>query len=281
MAKRRKHRVSISVAGLLSAFVLTGCSTDSDTKINQSSDTPVAEDSHSNQAPALSLEPEAESDSISERTDLNTDDMAYLTQLALTRGHLFVGKQLYKAGHVDHAKTHMQHPESELYADIEPALTFRGSPGFAAELQALANAVETEQGESAVEEAYQTLTRAISASEALVDESSNRLASRLKLAAGLMRIAADEYAVAVVDGEMQNAHEYQDALGFVHVANRLVSSTQPEGPQGRLMLEQVAEIFASLKPLWPNLIPPDTLDTRASQLRSAASKVELLALGLN
>ena len=45
-----------------------------------------------------------------------------LTQLSLIRGHLFVGMELYRQGAVDHAKTHMKHPQDEIYASLRPAI---------------------------------------------------------------------------------------------------------------------------------------------------------------
>ena len=72
-------------------------------------------------------------------------DNEYLTQIALMRGHLYVGIELYKNGYVDNAKRHMKHPRSELYSDIIPTFKAKNSKGFTVELESLASAVEGEE----------------------------------------------------------------------------------------------------------------------------------------
>jgi len=212
--------------------------------------------------------------------NLATNDLAYLTQLSLMRGHLFVGNQLYKMGHVAHAKTHMKHPKAELYTDVELAFSARGAAGFANELKALATAVEADKGKAAVNAAYAALDSAISASESKVSHASSSPAEKLKLAVALLRVAGEEYAIAVVDGKMENAHEYQDALGFTQIAKQIVNSIKSDDQTTSSAIEKAAKTLAKLDPMWPSLIPPATLQTEAGQLYGAASQIEILALGL-
>ena len=225
-------------------------------------------------------EGEGEGGGAASQVDLATDDLTYLTQLGLMRGHLLVGNALYQGGHIEHAKTHMKHPESELYADIEPALNSCQGSGFAAELQALAGAVETEQGDQAVAEAYAAIEAAIASHEALVAEASNTLAAKLALVVALLRVAGDEYGIAVVDGKMENAHEYQDAYGFTRIAKTIVSDTTTDDAATSVVLEKAAAVLDGLDTLWPGIIPPETLETEAGQLYGAAAQIQLLALGL-
>lgn len=213
--------------------------------------------------------------------NLSVDDVAYLTHLGLMRGHLFVGYSLYEQGHVAHAKTHMKHPESELYEDIVSAFQARSVPGFAAELSGLAKAVEQERPQAEVRRAYQTLTTAISRCEQAVTGKATTTASDyLKHVSELLRVAGEEYAIAVVDGRMENAHEYQDAYGFTVVAGNVVDSIKGGDQRTREAREKAAALIAELKPLWPGLIPPDALSTEASALYGAAARIEILALGL-
>jgi hypothetical protein len=135
--------------------------------------------------------------------DLTTNDLAYLTQLGLIRGHLYIGHKLYMAGHLDHAKTHMKHPESELYADIVPAFVGRNTVGFEQPLEALATAVNDDLGSEKVDIAYQELLGGIGISEAAINQSSHTTAEKLKLAVELLRVAGEEYAIAVVNGKME------------------------------------------------------------------------------
>lgn len=206
--------------------------------------------------------------------NLAVDDIAYLTQLSLMRGHLFVGYELYKAGHAEQANTHMKHPESELYADIAPVFAARGARGFAEELSGLAMAVEKDLGREAVDLAYTALTSAITKSEMAVAETAKSPKDNLKVVAQLLRVAGEEYGIAVVDGKMENAHEYQDALGFTTIAKAIIDSI--DGAPD--VQNQAKEILAGLKPLWPSLVPPVMLSTEAGQLYGAAARIELLAL---
>ncbi|MEO1481134.1 MAG: hypothetical protein AAFU77_03430 [Myxococcota bacterium] len=206
-------------------------------------------------------------------TDLGTDNTAYLTQLGLMRGHLLVGYELFKAGHLDAAKTHMKHPENELYATVAPAFAARGTGGFASELEALAAAVENNAPKATVDAAYGTLVSAIERNEKpAVDEST---AARIKLAAGLVRVAAEEYAIAVVDGKMQNAHEYQDAYGFTKIARMNVTVAA----DGEAKSEALKLLDEALNTMWPGLLPPDSLDSRAEQLYGIAARLDFLAAG--
>ena len=208
--------------------------------------------------------------------DLSSNDLAYLTQLSLIRGHLYVGYKLYKSGHIDHAKTHSKHPKSELYAAIEPVFSVRGLDGFATELSVFSNALERELSSKTVDLAYQALSESISKHEAQVSEKAKTPAEQLKLVAALLRVAGEEYAIAVVDGKMQNAHEYQDALGFTMIAKTVVQQIEEADDQKK----QALTLLDDLMPLWPGLVPPDTLSTEAGQLYGAAAKVDLLALSL-
>ncbi|MEM1023072.1 MAG: hypothetical protein AAGJ19_05300 [Myxococcota bacterium] len=206
--------------------------------------------------------------------DLATDNLAYLTQLGLIRGHLHVGYELFKAGHAEAAKTHMKHPEHELYADLVPAFQARKASGFSKELQALAVGVEEGKPAKEVEAAYDGLTAAITKNEKAAETGAPK--ERLELAAALVRVAGEEYAIAVVDGKMKNAHEYQDALGFTTVARGIVSEL-PDGEAKSKASEMLDEVLGKM---WPGLVPPDELKTAADELYGTAARIDLLAARL-
>lgn len=218
-----------------------------------------------------------EGEGASQAIDLSKDDIAYLKQLGLMRGHLLVGYELYKAGHVEHAKTHMKHPKMELYADVEPAFSPRGAAGFADELTALATSVEQEKDQAVVDAAYKNVTDAIAKSEGVAVLTP---AQKLQLVSGLLRVAGEEYAIAVVDGKMENAHEYQDAYGFTQICKQIVSNMNTKDAAVADAATKTQAIIEELTPIWPGIVPPDTLDFHASALHGAAAKVELLAIGL-
>lgn len=204
-------------------------------------------------------------------------DLAYLKQLGLMRGHLRVGYSLYLDGHLDAAKTHMKHPGSELYADLVPAFKARGVDGFANQLSALAAAVENDRGDTAVERAYAALLDGISSSEAEVSVAMDAPAPRLQLAAGLLKVAAEEYAIGVVDGRLENAHEYQDAYGFTRTALAVAEGIHAENPTAIEAQQRAIELIDELSPAWPALVPPERVNFRADRIAAAAADIESLA----
>ncbi|MEO0812958.1 MAG: hypothetical protein AAFY60_08845, partial [Myxococcota bacterium] len=122
---------------------------------------------------------------------------------------------------------------------------------------------------------YDALVGAIAKNEAPALASLGTPAPRLKLVAALVREAAAEYAIAVVDGKMMNAHEYQDAFGFTTVARGLVEGL-PDGAAKADAAKTLDEVLGSM---WPGLMPPEALSTAADQLHGAAAKIDLLAAG--
>lgn len=269
MHKRKKLWASISAITFASATGLVGC----DTTVEQNDSLASVQVSQS--AVAISSDGEGEGASAL-ALDMTTSDITYLTQLSLIRGHLYVGHQLYMAGYLDHAKTHMKHPKSELYADIIPAFEARSTSGFGQELQNLATAVNDDLGSKEVDAAYQKLLDKITISETAVESMSQTPKEKLKLVAALLQVAGEEYAIAVVNGKMENAHEYQDALGFTTIARSIISQLDANTDSH----QHAATLVDSIKPLWPTLIPPSTLDTDAGEIYGVAAKVELLALSL-
>ncbi len=264
MFKRKKLWVSVGIA-TISTSALVACSPETEQQAQQ---TPVTQ-------AATTIVQEGEGEGAAPEVNIATDDLAYLTQLGLVRGHLYVGYQLYMDGHLDHAKTHMKHPKSELYSDLIPAFDTRGTKGFANELSQLANAVNQDQGTDKVTHAYHQLIQAIEHHEQAIQTRSRAPAERLKLAAALLRVAGEEYALAVVDGKMENAHEYQDALGFSTISHHIINQLSDTETQ-----QKANALIESILPLWPSLIPPATLDTDAGQIYGVAAKLDLLAASL-
>lgn len=231
-------------------------------------------------------EGEGEGEAGGEGTVMNSA-AAYLAQLALIRGHLDVGVDLYREGHTEAAVTHMKHPGHELYAGLVPAFEARGVDGFADALETLATTVEEGGEREAVEAAYTAVREGITAAEAGVPaEERNDAIMQFRVIVRLMRTAAAEYAIAVVDGRMENAHEYQDALGFVRVARRMVDRLADDSEQtarggvndaiavARTQLDEIRD-------LWVGLVPPDTLDREPARLYGATARVELAATAID
>jgi hypothetical protein len=182
-----------------------------------------------------------------------SDDVVYLTQLGLMRGHLFVGVRLYQEGEHGEAATHMKHPESELYAELRPGLEHRAAADFASHLEALAVAVETHQSVAQVDRLYEELVLSIKQAEAMTAAlSAPQVALVIK---SLLDNVAYEYAIAVgPDGVLRNAHEYQDCLGFVEVANEYINTLQQHSNEPA-SIQGLRQQMAFLQQVFPVTTP--------------------------
>ena len=208
--------------------------------------------------------------------DLSTDNAAYLAHLGLIRGHLWGGLKLYREDHIAMAKTHMKHPEDELYAGLPPVFKARGVGGFAKELSTLAEAVNNEQGDEAVEAAYEQLLKAITKSEGM---SAMTAKETLLSISQMIRTAADEYAIGVKKGEIVNVHEYQDAYGFTEIAiERLERLSDEQKKQAASDIANTKALLLELRTLWPTVNPQGDVEGDASHLYGAAARIELSAL---
>ena len=205
------------------------------------------------------------------------EDTRYLTQLGLMRGHLLVGHALFALGEHQAAQSHAKHPSDELYADVAASFEARGVAGFAAELEAHANAMAMGK-EAAVEDAYQALLAAIGDTEAVVDVPASLAGA---VVAALLREAAREYDIGIVDGQLENAHEYQDAYGFTQVALALARRHHAQTQRSetdRELFRQISSEIQALQDLWPALMPPPRLETSGSRIDAAAAVIDDLLL---
>ena len=75
--------------------------------------------------------------------------------------------------------------------------------GFATELEALALSVENNEALSIVSKNYNILLEAISQNENYVDSKSNTFDNKVLLVKSLLEIAAEEYAIGIVDGNIR------------------------------------------------------------------------------
>ena len=211
--------------------------------------------------------------------NLATDDAAYLTQLGLIRGHLEVGYALYQQDLPELAETHMKHPRAEIYATVVPAFAARGCDGFGDGLTALTNAVVGRADKAEVSQVYADLTGAIAVCES--GANTNDPVTATKVIEGLLRTAGVEYQIGVVDGAMNNLHEYQDAWGFTQVAASWAkSSVYASDEKAVAVAGQLQALIDELQGLWPSLDPEGTLEGDAAQLFGAAGRVQVTGLSL-
>lgn len=207
------------------------------------------------------------------------NDVAYLTQIGLMRGHLLVGNELFTKGHQGMATTHMKHPKAELYSSLEDAFAARAVPGFAAELSTLTDRVSQSADATAVAAAYSSLQTAIHTNEQGANTSSAKIIGEVIV--GLLRTAGDEYAIGVVDGAINNLHEYQDAFGFTRIAMQWAKSPAfARSDTTAASAARIQNLITELDSLWPDLAPTEPVPGKAAQLYGAAARIEIETLGL-
>lgn len=210
----------------------------------------------------------------SEVPKIYSTDNEYLTNLNLMKGHLWVGIELYKAKHIENAKRHMKHPKSELYGDIIPTFEAKGTKGFAAELEGLALSVENEESVSTIENNYQILFDAIDNNQQFVADVNKSIDGKITLVVSLLEIAAEEYAVGIIEGEVKNKFEYQDALGFTEVAKNILKNIQTDDTSEKDRLAKAISIIDSLSILWPQLVPTGNIDGDSKSITNAVKEIK-------
>lgn len=223
-------------------------------------------------APEIAIDGEGEGEGGGSDADPASDDVEFLHRLGQVRGHLAALVALHGQGAHEMAATHAKHPESELYADLVPAFRARGLPGFADELDAL---VDATTGGGDISAAYGAVKAAIAANEPDVG-----VKTRLLALAAIAQTAADEFAIGVAaDGAIVNAHEYQDAYGFLTAAreslSRLEGASADETAAIALAGEQIDRALGEFGDL-----TGQRADGKAEVLYGAAARIEIAALGL-
>jgi hypothetical protein len=203
-------------------------------------------------------------------------DDQYLTHIGLVKGHLFVGVELYKKEYFENAKRHMKHPKSELYAGLIPTFKAKNANGFANELETLALSVENNEALDIVSMNYKNLLDVINQNEKYVDSKSNTFENKVLLVKSLLEIAAEEYAIGIVDGNIENKFEYQDALGFTTVAKNILKNANSLSSSEDVKRNKIIEIIESLSPLWPSLVPTEKINGDAVKILTAVSEIDSL-----
>ena len=204
------------------------------------------------------------------------NDHIYLTHTSLVRGHLYVGIELYKNQYFENAKRHMKHPKSELYSAMIPTFAAKNTIGFAAELETLALSVENDEDLKMVLSNYENLLSAIDKSAEIIDNQSRTFEGQVLVVKTLLEIAAEEYAIGVVDGNINNKFEYQDALGFTTVAKNILNSFNSLNSTEDIKRNKIIQIIDNLSTLWPSLVPTERISGDASKILTAVDKINSL-----
>lgn len=204
------------------------------------------------------------------------DDVGFLVALGLVEGHMTVGIELARLGAADHSLTHMKHPQDEIYADLEPAISARKASGFADELAAVAHLVHGGADSAEIAAKFATLQEAMDKTG-----SPETAGDRAMTIVKLVRIASEEYAVGRDGNTVSDAHEYQDAWGFVQASKRLLTKApQAEKDAHQAAYAEIQAHLDALDPAWPDLTGASPVDFDPTLLAAAAARIELVAIGI-
>ncbi len=218
MAQMLRLRMSWRAGLWLSviALVLSGCGEKAGSQaVRENDPLPSAVSDSENVAEAP--EPMAEEIAEIRSGDPVDDDVEFIYRLGLIRGHLLSFIELYRAEAFEMASAHVQHPGNELYDALIPAFEARASASFADGLTALADA-SAERGD--VNAVYADLVVSIRATAPKTS-----VAVKLLAISKMVATAAEEFDAGVADdGAIVDAHEYQDAFGFLSVAREMLAS---------------------------------------------------------
>ena len=204
------------------------------------------------------------------------DDAGYVAALGFIEGHLRVGVALYEAGQAEMAITHMKHPQDEIYADLAPLLAERGAEAFDTQLTTLASAVESGASVEEVQAAFAAVLHE-------VEEATEATSPKMQLDALVLmtRTAAEEYAIGVVDGQIGNLHEYQDAWGFVQAVRARATelANSPDASVAAAALK-VTETLTPVDAIFAGLAPEGAVPGTADVLFGAAAQMEFAVLAV-
>lgn len=185
-------------------------------------------------------------------------------RLVFMSGHVEAGLALYRAGEAEAAAPHLMHPVSETHKSERAGLDKLGFDP--APFERVSAALEAGKPASKIRDDLKAAEKNL---------------SEMREAAGgdpvvliryLMKVAVEEYTIAVPTRSVTDPAEYQDAWGFVVVARDLARSL--EGDYATTTGARLDEMLA----LWPKDAPiPPRQATSAGQVSAAAAKA-LLAL---
>ena len=206
------------------------------------------------------------------------DDVSLLTGLGFMEGHIRAGLALYAEGDVTAAKTHMGHPIEEKYGAVAEQLKAAGHGALEGQIRALAAATEAEAELAAIEALFDEVRATMEAARADYPET-----KQIEGLIALTRIAGEEYAVAVGDGEtVTDLHEYQDSWGFLQVVGIEAGQMAENGDAelagvAQAILAQVAETGA----VYGDLQGGGEFAADPAVIHGAAARMELAALKLD
>ena len=208
--------------------------------------------------------------------DKDQADQALQRDMSFMEGHMRAGLNLYEAGDLAAAKTHMGHPIEEKYGAVADPLAERGFDHLRQQIEAVSAA--TELGAS-----FADVKGAFDAARVTMEEVRAGMSPRDQMLglAALIRVAGDEYTVAVEGGEISNLHEYQDSWGFLRVVQTELEQMEASGDDALAHVAEESLAFLKLtNAAFGDIHGKGVMTLDPSILYGAAARIELEALEL-
>jgi hypothetical protein len=202
--------------------------------------------------------------------------LRFYRDLQRLRGHIAVGAELVQEGKWKEAVPHFDHPEKEIYGQLQPHLKTYDIAPFSAALQALSKAVKAKNKDAYAAALNALEERLAVADKKLQEKESNWSYFVVETLVETLRSAAEEYEEGVKGGRVRNVIEYQDARGFVLQAEKLFGTVADEASKKDAgAADAVRKALADIKSAIPGPLPPKTGLKEVSLLMGDISKIEL------
>jgi hypothetical protein len=185
-------------------------------------------------------------------------DVEYMTNMALMKGHLLVGKELLDLNEPKQAEPHIGHPVEEIYSDVESQLKEKNVKEFKSTLGNLEDLVKSKPKDPRVATSFASSMEAVDTAIAAVpEEKRNQPEFVLAAIDGVLDTAKKEYEAAIANNKFVEDIEYQDSRGFVIYAQEMyegiASQMQTAHPeQNKAITSSMSELVKA----WPSVIPP-------------------------
>ncbi len=190
----------------------------------------------------------------------SVDAMPLAHRLAFMTGHVKAGLALYRAGEAEAAAPHLKHPVSETHKAERKGLKKLGFEKKA--FLKVSKALKAGKPASDVE----PLLAAAEANLAAVSEEAG--GDDYDVIRFLMSAIVEEYSIAVTDGVISDANEYQDAYGFAVVARERAEKLDVPNPD-------IIAALDDLIGLWSDGPVPVDEPAPVGQVVAQTSRVEL------
>ncbi len=203
-------------------------------------------------------------------------EQALQRDMSFMEGHMRAGLKLYEAGDLAAAKTHMGHPIEEKYGAVADPLADRGYDRLRQQIEAVAAATEAEAP-------FAEIKKAFDAARATMEEVRTGISPRDQLLGlvKLIRVAGDEYTVAVEGGTVSNLHEYQDSWGFLRVVQtELEQMAESDDAAVANVAGESLEYLEATDAAFGDIQGEGEMSLDPSLLYGAAARIELEALEL-